>query len=77
MKPSPTVTRKQMVPNYVNVKVCDELFNLIAKEADDTGKHLIDVVVQAVADHFGRPELGYVPRKAVGRPRQKKLAVVA
>lgn len=66
--------KKKMQINYVNVKVCDELYELIAREADNTGLNLIDVVVQAVAEHFKRPDLGVVPRKTLGRPRQKALA---
>lgn len=69
------VKGKQSVQkNYVNVKVCDELYAIIAREADATGKKLIDVVVKAIAESFNRPELGYVPRANAGRPRQKALA---
>ena len=67
-------TRKTTVPNYISFKACDELYHLIAKEADRNGKAMIDVVVQAVAEKLGRPDLGYVPRKSqVGRPRSKKV----
>lgn len=60
------------MPNYVSLKVCDELYELIAKEADARGLAMIDVVVAAIADHFKRPDLGWVPRKPQGRKRTKR-----
>ena len=62
------------MPNYVSLKVCDELYDLIAKEADKKGLKMIDVVVLAVAEYFKRPDLGYVPRKPQGRKRVKQLS---
>jgi hypothetical protein len=62
-----STTRKVPMPNYISVKVCDELYALIAKEAERTDENLIDVVVRAVAAHFKRPDLGEVPRRAPGR----------
>jgi hypothetical protein len=67
------ITRKQM-PNYVSLKVCDELYELIAKESDKKQVPMIDVVVQALAEHFDRPDLAYVPRKPQGRKRVKHPA---
>lgn len=66
--------RKQTVPNYISVKICDELYWLVAGEADRNESPLIDVVVKALAEHFGRPELGFVPRKPQGRKRVKQPA---
>lgn len=63
--------RKDQVPNYISVKVCDELFGLVAREADEEGVPMIDVVVRAIAQHFERPDLAFVPRKPQGRKRQK------
>lgn len=63
--------KKQQMPNYISVKVSDELYELIAKAADEEGCAMIDIVVKAVAENFGRPELGYVPRKPQGRKRSK------
>ena len=62
------------MPNYISLKVCEELYELIAEEADDNGTAMIDVVVKAIAEHFGRPDLGYVPRKPQGRKRVKHPA---
>ena len=67
---NPNPTSKQM-PIYVSLKVCDELYKLIAKESDKEGIPMIDVVVRAIAEHFERPDLGYVPRKPQGRKRSK------
>lgn len=66
--------RKQQVPNYISIKVCEELYGLIARDADKNGVGLIDVVVRVVAEHFKRPDLGFVPRKPQGRKRIKQLA---
>lgn len=66
--------RNSQVPNYISVKVCDELYALIAKEADKQGVKMIDVAVKAIAEHFKKPEFGYVPRKAQGRKRIKQPA---
>jgi hypothetical protein len=63
------------MPNYVSVKVCDELYKLIAKEADKKSLPMIDVAVRAIAEHFKRPDLGYVPRKPQGRRRTKQPGV--
>ncbi len=66
------VSRAKQMPNYISLKVCDELYALIAKEADANGLPMIDVVVQALAEHFKQPALGYVPRKPQGRKRTKQ-----
>jgi len=58
--------RKNATPNYISVKVGDELYDLILAEAQERGIGLIDVVVQAVAEHFDKPELGWVPRGVPG-----------
>ena len=63
--------RKNEEPNYISLKVGDELYELIWREAQKRQIQLIDVVVQAVAEHFKKPELGYVPRKPRG-PKPKK-----
>lgn len=64
---------KQM-PNLMSIKVCDELYALIAQEADKRGLPMTDVIAAALAEHFGKPELGYVPRKPQGRKRVKQPA---
>lgn len=64
------------VPNYVSLKVCDEMYTLIAREADKRGVPMIEVVVSVLANHFKRPDLNFVPRQRMGRPR-KQRAVTA
>lgn len=59
--------------NYVSVKVCDELYALLAAEAKRRHVNLIDVAVSAIAAQLGHPEFGYVPREPLGRPRTKHL----
>jgi len=64
---------KQM-PNQMSIKVCDELYALIAREADAKGVAMTDVIAAALAAHFGKPEFGYVPRLPQGRKRIKQTA---
>ncbi len=59
------------MPVLMSLKVCGEMYDLIAKESDSQEIPMIDVVVRALAEHFKRPELGYVPRKLPGRRRRK------
>lgn len=59
----------QHVPKYISLKVCDQLYSLIARTADKEHVDLIDVAVRAVATALGRPELGWVPRKKRGGRR--------
>lgn len=66
-----SLAKKEVVPNYISLKVNDGLFALIAREADKRGTAMIDVVVSVVAEYFERPELGVVPRKRQGRKRTK------
>lgn len=62
---------KQKVPNFISLKVGDELKELIGSAADEHGVPMNELIVQIVAEYFKRPDLGYVPRKSqVGRPRQ-------
>lgn len=68
----PITPRREIVPNYVSLKLCDELYALLAKEAEARALPMNEIVAQAVAEKFGRPELGYVPRKAQGRKPWKK-----
>lgn len=68
-------TNGPKVPNYISLKVCEELYILIAEEADRNDEAMIDVVVRTLAEKFGRPDLGKVPRKTrTGRPRVKHPA---
>lgn len=68
-----TPSKRQQVPNYISLKVCDELYALVAREADRLGIKMIDVAVAAVANSFNRPDLAVVPRKPQGRKRLKVL----
>ena len=66
--------RREVVPNYVSLKLCDELYSLLVKEAAERAIPMNELVAQYVAEHFNRPELGYVPRKAQGRKPWKDQA---
>lgn len=64
---------KQMaVP--MSIKICEELYEIITKEADKKGLAMTDVIAIALAQHFKRPDLGYVPRNRQGRKRTKQPA---
>lgn len=64
---------RQTVPNYLSLKVCDELFALIANQADAEGVPMIDIAVRLLAKAYKRPDLGFVPRKPLGRKRRKQI----
>lgn len=68
---------KNETPNFISVKVGDELYQLILEKAKRDGVHLIDVVVQAVAQQFKRPDLGFIPRgqrgPKPGNGRRRKI----
>ncbi len=64
-------TKESHVPNYVSLKVSDEMYGLIANEADKRHTAMIDIVVLALSEFFKRPDLNYVPRKPQGRKRTK------
>lgn len=69
------MAQKKKNMKFISVKIGEELYELTAQEADRNGKKLIDIVVEALAQHFGRPELGVVPRNVPGRPRNTLAAV--
>jgi hypothetical protein len=55
----------------IHVKMPSELRRIIEGVADDEGKNMGEVAVRLIAQALGRPELGYVPRKRMGRPRKE------
>ena len=70
---------KNAVPKYLSLKLCDELYEIIAAEAHKTGEALIDVAVRMLARSVKRPDLGAVPRKKRGgaRPGAGRPAAIA
>ena len=60
-----------MKKKFMSLVICEDLYNVIAKEADKRSIPMSEVMVVAIASHFGRPSLGYVPRDRLGRPRTK------
>jgi predicted HicB family RNase H-like nuclease len=59
---------------YCNLKLLPELHSLIGRAADQAGLPMNEWVVQVLARHLKRPELGVVPRKIMGRPRRELAA---
>ena len=69
------VIGRQKVPNYISLKVGDEMKRLIAKAADERDVPMNEAIVQILAEHFGREDLAFVPRKSFGRPRRELVGV--
>lgn len=61
----------------VTVKINDGLYEQLAAEADRLGKPMNEVIIDALATRLGRPDLNFIPRKAMGRPRKHALAAAA
>ena len=55
---------------FVQVKLNPELYDLLGKLADSAKVPMGEYLVRLVAEKAARPELGYVPRKRMGRPRK-------
>ena len=66
---------KNETPRFISLKVGEELYELTLAEAERSGLHLIDVVVQAMAEHFKRPDLAWVPRAQRGPKPGKRLGI--
>lgn len=50
-------------PKYISLKLSEALYDLVAEHAGAIGLPMNEAIVRIVAEKFGRPELGYVPRK--------------
>jgi hypothetical protein len=59
----------------IDVKANQELYQLIAKAADDRNCSMGSFLVGLAAKFFGRADLNFTPHKRPGRPR-KNLAKV-
>ncbi len=58
----------------MHIKMLPELRQLIVGLADQSNQPMNEVIVQILASHFRRPELGRVPRRPMGRPRKELSA---
>ncbi len=65
--------RNVPMARQLNIKISAELHQAIGEAADESRLPMSELVVRFIAQALGRPELGYVPRKPMGRPR-KELA---
>jgi hypothetical protein len=55
----------------LNLRVGQSLRDLLVAEASNKGLTLNELIAQLAAQHIGRPELGKIPRKPLGRkPKQ-------
>ncbi len=61
----------------IRVYAPPELKRLAGEAADLAGIPLSEFVVRAVAKELARPDLAAVPRKSIGRPRNKQIAAQA
>lgn len=48
-----------------------DLKRLVAERADAENLPLNEYVARVLAQHIGRPDLGWIPRKKLGKPRKK------
>lgn len=46
-----------------------ELKELISQQAEDQGMRMNEYVAKVMAQKLGRPELGRIPRRPIGRPK--------
>jgi hypothetical protein len=49
-----------------------ELKRLIAEKADESHMTMNEFVAHVLANHLKRPDLAWVPRKKMGRPKKEK-----
>lgn len=64
---------KPLPMTRVDLKLNDELYDLVAAEADRRGMSLAEVVVERLSHSFGRKDLNTIPRKKLGRPRKDRV----
>lgn len=69
MSKTQPVPREIPVIKFLSLKICPELYDLLAKEAMEKGDDLIDVAVRRLAQSLRRPDLAEVPRKPRGGSR--------
>jgi hypothetical protein len=67
----PTGQRKRVMAATVYVAIHPELKRLIGEDADTRNLPMNERIAQILAEHYGRPELGEVPRGKLGRPRKQ------
>lgn len=63
--------KPQFMITNINVKMMPELKQLVASDADKNFLPMNEIIVQILAEHYRRPDLSSVPRKAIGRPRKE------
>lgn len=56
---------------FVQVKLNPELYGVLASLADESQIPMGEYLVRLVAEKARRPDLAFVPRKRMGRPREK------
>jgi len=62
-----------MTPAIYTLRISPALKDALGDEADRAGLPLNEYLAQVLAEHLGRPELGIIPRKSIGRPRNKMV----
>lgn len=59
---------------HLHIKVSPDLKRAIGAEADRRGLTMNELIARLLADNLGKPGLGFVPRKRMGRPRKELQA---
>lgn len=68
------MAKEESLVNVVNVKMAPELKEVIARQADQEGLPMNELIVRLLARAFSRPDLAVIPRKRMGRPRKQAVA---
>ena len=59
-----------MAPAIFTIRMGPALKDAIGREADRVSLPMNEYIARVLANHLGRPELGAIPRKSLGRPRK-------
>lgn len=62
----------ELMVAWISLKLHPDLKDLIDADAESKGLPTSELIVQWLADHYKRNDLGRVPRKSIGRPRTAK-----
>lgn len=70
---APNGHRRNAMPAIFTFRLEPELKRVLGEAADEEGVPLNEYMAKVLADHIGKPELGRIPRKSIGRPRSETV----
>ena len=71
-KPGEKQRKMVAIKTSIQVNLNKDLKDLVWDLAEREGTSLSEYIVGLLAEHVERPELNFVPRKTMGRPRKEK-----